>query len=113
MSKPACLIAALLLTLGTTANADFVVVSDGYELALSDVRLPGSVNGTLTFRECKDCPYRTLRVTAATRYEANGQPLTLEEFRRSMEKVARPSHVAVTVLHHLESDTIVAVQAWF
>lgn len=106
-------LAALLLGIAATAAADFVVVSEAYEVRLTELRLPGTVNGTLAFRECKSCDYRTIRVTSGTSYQANGESLTLEDFRKALEDVPNPSDTTVTVLHHLESDTIRAVQAWF
>lgn len=106
-------LAILLLGLTLPAAADFVVVTEAYEVALSDLRLPGTTNGTLTFRECSECDYRTIRVTAGTRYEANNQTLTLEDFRKAVADVPNPSDVTVTVQHHLESDTITGLQVWF
>ncbi|HLT90828.1 MAG TPA: hypothetical protein VKZ85_07785 [Woeseiaceae bacterium] len=107
------LLAVLLLGLSVPAGADFVLVSKAYEVALSELRLPGTTNGTVTFRECRQCEYHTVRVTAATQYEANDQRLSLEEFRKQVEDVRQPSEVTATVLHHLESDTIKAIRVWF
>lgn len=107
------LIASLLLAVSIPAAADFVVVSRAYEVSLTSLRLPGAVNGTVTFRECPDCDYRTLRVTAWTVYEANDQPVTLEDLRKRIENVRRPSEAMVTVLHHLESDTVKAIRVWY
>lgn len=106
-------LAILLLGLALPAAADFTVVTEAYEVALSNLRLPGTVNGTLTFRECDECSYRTVRVTAGTRYELNNEALTLEDFRKAVEDVRNPSDVTVTVLHHLESDTITGLKVWF
>lgn len=107
------LFAVLLVSFSTTATADFVVVSEAYEVALSDLRLPGTTNGTLALKECGTCDYETIRVTSGTRYEANGETLSLQDFSKALEEVRNPSEVTVTVLHHLESDTITAVQVWF
>jgi hypothetical protein len=54
-----------------------------------------------------------VRVTAATRYEANDRSLTLEDFRSELEQVRNPRDVTVTVLRHLESDTVKAVRVRF
>lgn len=107
------LLAILLLGLGAAATADFVVVTEAYEVPVSELRLPGVVNGTVTFRECKECDYRTIRVTAATSYQANGETLSLKDFRNALENVPNPSDATATVLHHLESDTIEGVQVWY
>lgn len=107
------LLAALLLCLGAPAAADFVPVSRAYEVALAYLRLPGTANGTVTFRACETCDYQTIRVTSGTRYEANDQLLTLQDFQKSLEDVRNPSDITATVLHHLESDTIQAIRVWF
>jgi ABC-type anion transport system duplicated permease subunit len=107
------LTALVLLAISAAAAADFVVVSQAYEVPLKELRLPGTATGTVTFRECKDCEYQTVRVTTGTQYRANGESLTLADFRKALESAPNPSDVAVTVLHHLESDTIQAIEVWF
>lgn len=100
---------AILLCFGVPAAAEFVLVSEAHEVALRDLRLPGNANGTLSFKPCETCDYQTVRVTAATEYEANDRLYPLQEFRSQLENVSNPTEVTVTVLHHLESDTIKAV----
>lgn len=104
------LLIAALLVLSIPAGADFVTVVKAHEVALADLRLPGTAGGTLSFKPCGECPYETVRVTAQTRYETNGRSFTLEEFRRELESVGSREEW-ITVLHHLESDTITAVRA--
>lgn len=107
------LLAVLLVCLSVPATADFVPVSKAYEVAVADLRLPGTVNGTVSFRVCEACDYQTIRVTSGTRYEANDQLLTLQDFQKNLEDVRNPSDITATVLHHLESDTIQAIRVWF
>lgn len=104
------LIAALAF-LSVPAAADFETVIEAHEVVLADLRLPGAAGGTLSFKPCVSCSYQTVRVTAETRYVANGRTYTLEEFRRELEKVADPGSEWLTVMHHLESNTITAVEA--
>ena len=42
------------------------------EVALSDVRLPRTPNGTIAFKECRRCDYNVMRVGGDTRYRLNG-----------------------------------------
>jgi hypothetical protein len=107
------LLSAALIALGVPAAADFVTVVEAYEVQLADLRLPGNNNGTLSFKPCSDCDYRTVRVTAATRYEANDRGFTLEDFRKELTHVRNPADQSVTVLHHLQSDTITALRVTF
>lgn len=82
------------------------VVSQAYEVALSDFRAPGTANGTVSFKECDECDSRTIRVTGNTRYAINGKSVRFEEFRKAVAAAHNRDKVAVTVLHHLESDTV-------
>ena len=97
-----------------TALADqsplFPVVVKAHEVQLTGLRLPASSNGTLGFKPCNDCDFETVRVTPATRYEANGQDLRLEDFRNAVARITDRANAAVTVKQHLESDTITVVR---
>lgn len=105
------LLLAAVLLLSVPAAADFETVVKAHEVRVSDIRLPGTATGTLSFKSCVECPYQTVRVTATTRYEANGRNYTLEQFRSELEANATPRSEWLTVMHHLESNTITAVQA--
>ncbi len=97
-----------------TAIADqsvaFPLVVKAHEVQLTGLRLPASSNGTLGFKPCDDCDYETVRVTPATRYEANGQDLILEDFRIAVARITDRANASVTVKQHLESDTITVVR---
>jgi len=103
------LITAVLLSLALPAAADMKVVKQAYEIALSDMRLPRAIGGTLAFKECDDCQYVRLRVSADTRYQINGKAVPLKKFRAALAEVEEPDQEAVTVLHHLERNQVAAV----
>ena len=99
-----------LLVVSLPAVAEFTqTVSMAYELALSEIRVPATPNSGLIFKECASCDMITVRVTANTQYIVNGRSLPLKEFRKAGFQVTNRDRTAVTVLHHLESDTIVSV----
>jgi hypothetical protein len=104
---------AMLLCASVTATADFVTVSMAHEVALTDLRLPASTHGTLSFKPCDTCSFQTVRVTAATRYEVNNRDFDLAAFQEELERVPNREEETVTVLHHLESNTIEAVRVKF
>ena len=97
-------IAFVLLGLSAAAYSD--VVSQAYEVSLSDFRAPATENGGIAFKECSDCDRRIVRVTAATRYAINGERVRLKDFRKAVVQAADRDEKTVTVLHHLESNTI-------
>lgn len=109
MMRIRILLVALAAVSGTATGAGFPVVIKAYEAELAGLRLPGNSNGTLSFKACSTCEYLTVRVTAATVYQADGRSYTLADFRNTLEALA-DGHTAVTVKHHLESDTITSIR---
>ena len=106
------LLVLVLLGLSLAAAADFKTITESYEVALSDLRLPGSEYGTLTFKPCSDCEAQTLRVTSKTRYVINDRDFALAEFEEQLKGVRNRKDQIVSVLHHLESNTIKAIKVW-
>ena len=106
------LLVLVLLGLSLTAAADFRTTTEVYEIDLPNLRLPGSENGTLTFKQCADCEAQTLRVTSKTRYLINDHDFALAEFKEQLKGVRNRKDQIVSVLHHLESNTIKAVKVW-
>jgi hypothetical protein len=106
------LLVLVLLGLSLAAAADFRTITEAYEVDLSDLRLPGSEYGTLTFKQCADCKLQTLRVTGETRYLINDRDFALAEFEEQLDGVRNRKDQIVSVLHHLESNTIKAIKVW-
>ncbi len=104
--------AAMLLGLAMPATADYVTIELAYEVALSEVRLPRSEAGTIAFRECGRCEFRTKRVDPETRWVVNGRTVTLRKFQEAVSQVADRSAEAVTILHHLERNRITQVSVY-
>ena len=100
------LIAVTLLCLGQLAFGLGAVISQGYEISLSKFRAPATVNGNVAFQECDECDRMNVRVTDGTRYAVNGKAVRLEDFKKAIARVSDRDEVTLTVLHHLESDTI-------
>ncbi len=103
------LLALVLIGLSLSATADFTTITEAYEVAVSDMRLPRNTGGTLTFRQCADCEAQTLLVNSRTRYVLNDRDVELAEFKERLTLVKRPRDATATVMHHLESNTITAV----
>lgn len=90
--RPGVLLALTILTgsLSAGAVASLRTVEQAYELARSEVQLPGSPDGLLTLRPCSGCRPLALRVTAATawysqpgRRSPDGQAAVLTAFRQA------------------------------
>jgi hypothetical protein len=97
------MIVALLLSLTAPAAARTVIeLERGVALILAAVNLPTAAGGTISFKTCADCAYKTHRTTDATTYEANGRALPLPDFLRVVEEIYARAGAA-------EDDAVVAV----
>jgi len=97
------------LCISLPASAEMRTIAAAYEVALSDLHMPASENGILSFKKCSTCEVQVVKVSGQTEYLINHETLELADFRRSLAAVRDRSGVDVTVKHHLESDTIVWV----
>ena len=105
------LLVAILLGLALPVAAEFRTVSLAHEVTLSNLRIPISTNAGVSFKNCDSCELQTVRATPMTQYIVNGQLVTLKEFREMVFQVKDRANNIVTVLQHLETNTIVSVSA--
>ena len=104
------LIAALALTLAAPAMAEiFKPITKGYEVSLSDVRLPRVDGGSIGYKPCEECEYRTDRVAVDARWVINGQSMTLRKFRERVALLGDLAEYTATVKRHIESNVIIKV----
>jgi hypothetical protein len=102
MARP-LMILALLLSLTAPAGARTLIkLERGVALTLAGVKLPTADGGTVSFKTCADCAYRTHRTMDATVYLANGRSLPLPDFLRVVEEIYERAGAA-------ENDAVVAV----
>lgn len=106
------LLVALLMTFSLSAAADFITTELGYEVALSNMTTPVTNTGSLIFKECDECDSRRIRMTSNTRFIVSGRIVDLKEFRKQVFQVRDPDNVPVTIMHHLESNTITSVNVY-
>jgi hypothetical protein len=102
-------IIAMLASLSFAASAENYIIEQAYEVAVNDLRLPGHVVGTVAFKGCKTCELQTINVTAETRYVLNNRDVPLSEFTKAVNSIGNKRTNIATVVHHLKSDTVVAV----
>ncbi len=103
------LLILVLLGLSLSAAADFTTITEVYEIDYADLRLPSVEGGTVAFKKCSDCETQTLRVSGGARYVLNDRYFALAQFKKELKRVRNRKDVAVTVAHHLESNTITVV----
>jgi hypothetical protein len=100
----------LLLTIGLSANAEFRTITRAYEIALSDLRVPGTASGSLIFKKCADCDSQVILMSSRTQFIVNGESVGIKEFRKNVFRVRDRRREVIIVKHHLESDTITSLR---
>jgi hypothetical protein len=103
------LVIAALATVSFAASAQSYIISQAYEIAVDGLRLPGNVVGSVSFKDCDACETQTVRVTVDTRYVLNNRVVSLVDFKKAVKSIVDKKSNIATVIHHLESDSIVAV----
>lgn len=103
---------SLLATLSFAASAENHIISQAYEVAVSNLRLPGNLVGSVSFKECDSCLKQTVRVTTETQYLLNNRTVSLKELKIAVSSIADKQNNITTVIHHLQSDAIVAVHVF-
>ena len=108
MKTPA-LFTAIAIFLSFSASADFTTVERAYEVPLNTFNVPVTHNGVISFSECAECESISARLTGNTLFLVNGKAVELKDFRAEVFQVRDRASKAITVLHHLESDTISSI----
>lgn len=103
------LLIAALAIVSLPAAADFVTVARAYEIALNNLVVPVTRNGTVTFRTCEECESKVVRMTQDTLFLVNGQRVELKEFRKQVLHVRDRAGETIIVKHHLENNTITSL----
>jgi hypothetical protein len=104
-------VALLCTAFPATSMSQGQVVSQAYEILLNNFQAPVSASSTIVFKECDTCESKYARVTEATVYSINGKSVRLEDFRVAMLQTDDRENAAVTILHHLESNTVESIDA--
>jgi len=110
--KTKIIIAALALMLAIPAAAQMRLITQSFECTLNNVRLPQSNVGTIAYKPCADCDYRTNRVSPNVVWELNGQSMRLPEFRKRLSIVDDRREQTITVKHHLDQNRVVKVSVY-
>ncbi len=91
------------------AGAELVTLVEAIELTPSNVIMPGSVNGTVTFRPCAgECEkeHRRARLTPDTEFVVEGKKVKFDEFHDAMMALRGDDETYALVSVDLQSNTI-------
>jgi hypothetical protein len=104
------ILAAITLSFGYPALADFTTIERAYEVPLSLLRVPASTNGSVMFRECAECEQFSVPVNGNTQFLINGKQVLLTEFRKSRFNIRDRESESITVRRNLQSNIITAIK---
>lgn len=82
-------IGAMLVTTGASAQARTRGITGGLETSTEFVSLPANAGGSLTVKECGNCPSLRLEFRADTRYFIGDEPVSYAELRQAASKGVR------------------------
>ena len=105
MIKKILLTAVALMTIAS-ANA----APEAYELNLTDIRLPVSVSGMVTFRACDDCRFQQALAVEDARWVLNGSPTTFDGLREGIARATRPARSSVTLTYDEDANRITKIK---
>jgi predicted nucleic acid-binding Zn-ribbon protein len=80
-----------------------------FEAIPSTVRIPASVTGTISLRECEECQFESIRVTAKTLYRINNKFMQLNQFRLAVQQLKLERQFTINVRRDEESRTVAIV----
>ena len=108
-----CLLFALL---GATTAGAYQVnqLEDAYELQLSEVTLPASGTGSISFRSCSSCETSAMRLNATTKYRLNGVELALPDFLAAAARIREAEDAdensSITVFFNIQSRRLTRIE---
>ena len=106
------MIAAAIL-ISTHATAQLVTVIEAVETSPTNIILPATTEGMVTFRPCAgECerPYKRVSLSAATRFTVNGRAVRFEDFRREFAIIKRAETSYALVSYETETNTLTSIQ---
>ena len=101
--------ALMLMLMSVSVTAQFRTIELAHEVPLTEFVVPVTQNGTLNFRACAGCQSVSSRLTPNTLYVINKQEVSLHEFRKQVTSVGDRSEYYLTIVQHLETNTITKV----
>jgi|GEM_PF-1297686 len=102
---------ALTLPAGAVA-ADLVTLVDAVELSPSNIILPNSTNGTVTFLPCAgECEkdHRRARLTPDTKFTVDGKSVKFDVFRQNLANLSRDDESYALISVDMQSLTITSI----
>lgn len=91
------------------ASAQFKTIELAHEIDLVDFVVPVTTSGVINIRVCESCKTIKSKLTPNTLFIINKQSVGLQEFRSRLAAVRDRSNRSMTVLQHLETNTVTSI----
>lgn len=95
------------------AGAEFSTLVEAIELTPSNIILPGSINGTVTFKPCAgecDKEHRRARLTPETEFYVGNRKVRFDVFQDSMSVLRGSDDAYALISVDLEKQTITSIR---
>ncbi|MEM7431475.1 MAG: hypothetical protein AAF351_05990 [Pseudomonadota bacterium] len=95
------------------AERELVTLVEATELSPSNIILPASVNGMMTFQPCAnecDEKYERARLTAATQFTVNGSKVKFEDFQKAFAVLKRAESAYALVSVDVKESTVSSIE---
>lgn len=105
----------LLLVSAAMASAQTtpVTVVDAVELAPSNINLPATLGGTMSFQPCDDAcsePYVRVKLSPETVFTVNGKRMRFQDFRQEFALARQSANGYALVLYNVRTNTATEIE---
>lgn len=107
----------LFAAFSSAANAQFTFVKevDAVELSPSNIILPATASGMMSFRDCDgsgscDSPYVRVQLSPATTFTFNGEKMKFDEFRRLFASTRMSATSGALVNYNVKTNIVTNVE---
>lgn len=98
-----------LLLVASTSFAENLPPTKTFELSSNGFRMASSPVGTVGLKECEDCDFHRIRVTASTQYMIDGRRMKFEDFREALGRLERDGEFFINVTRDDRSGTVARI----
>ncbi len=105
-------ILGLALSQAAIADTETLVLVNAVETSPSNVILPASTNGMMSFRPCgKGCEreYERARITEGTRFVVDGKAVNFEDFRNAFAVIRGKDDSYALVSYDTKTKTVTSI----
>ena len=105
-------ILGLALSQPAVADNETLVLVNAVETSPSNIILPGSTNGMMSFRPCgKGCEkeYERARITEGTRFAVDGKAVNFEDFRNAFAVIRGTDDSYALVSYDTKTKTVTSI----